>query len=831
MKHLFIALSAFFFFNTAFAQVPVGGASITGRISGTVLDSLTKKPVDYASVGLGRASSTKSTNGSITDSKGVFKIDNISPGKYKLTISFIGYQTKVITGIETTPGKPDANLGRILLSPSANALKEVTVTGQAAIIENRVDKVVYNAEKDATVSGGNAGDVLRKVPMVTVDQDGNVALRGSQNVRVLINGKPSGAVASSLADAMKMLPADQIKNVEVITSPSAKYDAEGSAGIINIITKKKEMSGVSGSVSGGLGTRQNNGNANLNINKNRLSFTGNFGGNLTWPQTSLTDIFIATNDSTHSQIGETRLKRYGYSTSGNLSYDFNANNSISSGIRYNQGGFSTDGASTKLSNAIASSLGPNSEIIDNENDNKFQGFDWNADFTHKFKKAGHEWSVAGQWTELKSNTDFETFNSRAINNDQIGKNTGINDEYTFQSDYSLPVSSKVKLELGGKFIARRIDSDYDFDKREGGDFVRNTALSNIYHYNQDVYSGYSVWTFTLKNNWGLQAGGRYELTKITGQVENETQNLSPLGNDYDNFIPSLSISKTIKTNSFRLSYSKRIQRPSLQYLNPFRNTSNPLTHTVGNPELSPEISQSVEFNFSTFIKTSVINASVYFRHTDDVIENFVAREAYQFSDGVTRDVSVSTFQNIGNNNSIGASFFGQIQPVKKLTLRGNVNLYTYKPTVNRTFASAASNNNETYLMYNAFLGGSYTILPGFLMETFAIINAPRRTAQGRNPSFNMWQLSFNKEILNKKGKLGLNMVDPFNERKSFNSSFVGNGITQTNSFSVPFRSIGINFSYQFGKMNFAPQQPKRKRGVNNDDLKQDSGQGGQGPGM
>ena len=831
MKRLLLAI-CLLSLNTVFAQMPGGGApSITGRISGTVIDSLTKKPVDYASVAMGRATSAKSTNGAMTDSKGSFKIDNVIPGKYKITISFLGYQTKVINTVETTPGKPDANLGKIILVPSAKALEAVTVTGTARLIENKVDKVVYNAEKDATVSGGNAGDVLRKVPMVSVDQDGNVSLRGSQNVRVLINGKPSGAVASSLADAMKMLPADQIKNVEVITSPSAKYDAEGSAGIINIITKRKEMSGVSGSVSGGLGTRQNNGNANLNVNKNRLSITGNFGGNLTWPQTTEVNTSIMTVDSLHSQMGDTKLKRYGFSTSGNVSYDFNNKNSISSGIRINQGGFSTDGTTTRTSTEIASSFGSPSSFIYSDNKNRFRGFDWNSDFVHKFKKEGHEITVAGQWTSLKSTTDFETLYSIQQNKDQQGDNEGLNDEYTAQFDYSLPFTSKVKMELGGKLIARRIESDYELEKREGGIFVYNPEQSNLYKYNQDVYASYSVWTFTLPKSFGLQLGGRYEHTAINGTVENQKQGNLNVNNDYDTFIPSLSISKTVKTNSYRLSYSKRIQRPSLQYLNPFRNISNDLTHSQGNPGLSPEITQSVEFNFSTYIKTSVINASLYYRHTDNVIENFVVPEDYKFPNGEVRQVSLSTFQNIGKNNSIGGSFFGQVQPIKKLTVRGNVNLFTYKPQVSTSYLAQSSNNNKTYLMYNAFLGGSYTIVNGFLMETFAIINAPRRTSQGRNPAFNMWQVSFNKEILKKKGKIGLNMVDPFNERKIFKSEFKGQNLSQSNSFAVPFRSFGVNFSYQFGKMNFNPQQGKKKRGVNNDDLKQDSGTQGGGTGM
>jgi outer membrane receptor for ferrienterochelin and colicin len=825
MRPYFIFIITFFTSISLYAQLPMGGApAITGRISGTVIDSLTQKPVDYASAALSRASSAKSTNGALTDQRGVFKIDNVAPGNYKLTITFMGYQTKVIAPVTTTTGKPDVDLGRIILSPSATALKEVAITGQAAIIENRVDKVVYNAEKDATVSGGNAGDVLRKVPMVSVDQDGNVSLRGSQNVRVLINGKPSGAVASSVADAMKMLPADQIKNVEVITSPSAKYDAEGSAGIINIITRKKEVSGVSGSLSGGLGTRQNNGNANLNVNKNRLSVTGNFGGNLTWPQISRMSINRSDLVSSSSQLGESEVMRYGFSTSGSVSYDINGSNSVSSSIRLNQGGFQTDGSATNTNISGTETIINN---ILNDNKNRFRGFDWSSDYTHKFKKQGHEITLAGQWTELRAQSDFENYYSAEPLKDQIGNNDGINDEYTAQFDYSLPLTEKVKFEMGGKSIFRRISSESDFDKRDASNgFVNNTALSNIYDYHQDVYSGYTVLTFQLKKGWGLQTGARVENTLIEGDVNNVTSDLKPFKSDYLNMIPSLSVSKSLGKNTFRLSYSKRIQRPSLQYLNPFRNVSNDVFHSEGNPDLKPEVSQSVEFNFSTFIKSSVINTTLYFRHTDNVIENLITTEDYTYPNGQTKRVSLSTFENIGQNNSLGGSVFGQISPAKGVTMRGNLNVYTYRPSVSSSFVNASSNNNETYLMYNAFVGGSVTVAKGLLAETFAIINAPRRTSQGRNPAFNMWQLSLNKEILKKKGKIGLNVVDPFNERKNFRSSFAGaNGLMQNSNFSVPFRSVGVNFSWQFGKMNFNPQQSRRKRGVNNDDLKQDGGQG------
>ncbi|MBE7178205.1 MAG: carboxypeptidase regulatory-like domain-containing protein, partial [Mucilaginibacter polytrichastri] len=270
MKRFLLAILSVLPAIAAFAQFPGGGSSIKGRISATVLDSATKKPIDYATITLYRSGGKVPLNGGLTDEKGVFKLNDVATGKYKVTITFIGYTTKTIDPVETTPKSPDANLGTIYVSAAGRTLNEVQVVGQAPVIENKIDKIVFNAERDLTSSGGNATDILRKVPLVAVDLNGNVSLRGDQNVRVLINGKPSGAMSNNLADVLRSIPGDQIKNIEVITSPSAKYDAEGSGGIINIITKKKDISGVSGSISAGVGTRQNNGNLNLNVNKNRF---------------------------------------------------------------------------------------------------------------------------------------------------------------------------------------------------------------------------------------------------------------------------------------------------------------------------------------------------------------------------------------------------------------------------------------------------------------------------------------------------------------------------------------------------------------------------------
>lgn len=835
MKHLLLLFTLFAFTLTARAQFSMGGggSSVTGRISGSVVDSISKKPIDYATITLYRSGGKAPLNGVVSDEKGNFRINNLNPGNYKVTVSFIGYPTKTIDPVTTTPGKPDINLGSIRLSPSGRLLKGVDIVADAPLIENRIDKIVFNAEKDITSAGGNATDVLRKVPLLSVDINGNVALRGDQNVRVLINGKPSGAMSSNLADVLRSLPADQIKNVEVITSPSAKYDAEGSGGIINIITKNKNVAGVSGSVSGGAGTRQNNGNLNINIKQNRLTVTANLGGNFTWPQTTPTT-FFSYNDTSLTQTNQTSLskvKRYAGSGAGSVSYDFNNFNSITSTIRFNQGGFKNNGAINN--STIDPRYGNSAYNNTNDSKNTFGGFDWNAGYTHKFKKEGNELSFAGQWSHSKVLVDYtslftpigsstQTFQNQQANND------GINNEYTLQADYSLPVNKVLKIEAGGKSIFRRINSNSDFyNQITGGGFIFNPATSNTYDYNQDVYAGYSVFSFALPKSIGLQIGARVENTQIDGKSANTLLPLQPFDNSYTTFIPSFAISKTFNgTQTFKLSYTKRIQRPSLQFLNPFLNTSNVQNQSVGNPSLSPEISQTMELNFNTFIKSSVINASIYYKHTSDIIESLVSTVPYTTTNAsgadITRNVNRTNYFNVGKNNSVGVSFFGSINPVKPLTLRASINSFTYSPSASGAFASQQSSTG-TYILYNVFGNGTLVLKNGFSAETFAILNSPRRTIQGTNPSFGFLGFGLKKEVLKKKGTIGFNTLSPFKKAINFNSNINTDHLTQSSKTAFPFRSFGINFSYNFGKINYNPQT---KKGINNDDLKQGDAGGG-----
>ena len=349
MKQIITAFFTIILLTNANAQFPFGGQkspSIKGNISGEIIDTSTNEAVGFASIVLKRASSEKILNGVISEDDGKFKIGEVTTGKYDVVISFLGYEEKIIYNVEATLKDPDVNLGQIFLYPSSILLDAVEITEERALIENKVDKIVFNAEQDASIAGGDATEVLRKVPMLSVDLDGNVSLRGSQNVKILINGKPSGMFSSNTADALKMFPADQIKKVEVITSPGAKYDGEGGAGIINIITKKADIEGIAGSVNVSAGNRQSNGNINLNIGRGRFGFTTNGGVFYSLPQDG-TSTFLRTSlssgDVLYSSSSVTETSRLGFNGSANAFYDFNAFNAINSTFTLRGFGFDTEG--------------------------------------------------------------------------------------------------------------------------------------------------------------------------------------------------------------------------------------------------------------------------------------------------------------------------------------------------------------------------------------------------------------------------------------------------------------------------------------------------------
>ncbi|MNK25920.1 Ferric enterobactin receptor precursor [compost metagenome] len=803
MKKLLLFCTALMMMMSAKAQFPMmGGGSaapkVTGRISATIIDSLTKQPVEYATVSLINTKTAKPVNGGLTDAKGKVSIQNIAPGEYKLVVGFIGYTTKNLQ-VKTTPEKPDNNVGNVLLVGSASTLNEVTIEGKKNVIENKIDRMVYNAEADATNAGGDATDVMRKVPMLSVDMNGNVQMRGSA-VRVLINGKPSGTMANSVADALKMIPAEQIKSVEVITNPSAKYEAEGSGGIINIITKKSNAEGVSGSVNASAGTRQNNGNFNLTAKSGRFSANTALGGSFAYPQETKTSFLNTTSSGDVLQNGTSDWKREGFNGSLGLDYDFNAYNNLSTNAKYNR--FYNGGPS----NSKIFANGVSNGTIDGRSDMGNNNLDWNLDYRRTSKKQGEEFSVAGQLIQGRNTNEFV--------NDQLdasgarlryteSNNIGKNREYTLQTDYVYPFSKTVTWEVGAKGILRNIRSE----------FAQNSAQD--FDYDQNVGAAYSTIAFNLTEKIKFKGGVRGEYTEIGFTNANGV----PVKNDYFNLFPSAVLSQTIKgSTTIKLAYNKRVQRPSLAYLNPFLNETNPYSVMQGNPDLDPELSHNVELGYSTFIKGSMINASLFYRNTKNVIENFV-------TDGDIPGSTLTTYNNIGTTQSFGANVFASYNPTPKWTLMTNLGVNTYE--IENKDPNRIGMHEGTYLNYNLFLRSATAFKGGWNLELFGVVNSPRYTFQSKTDPMFFYGGGVKKDIMKKQASLGLNLLNPFNRDLHIKTvSRSGESFAQTSNIYYPLRQISLNFSYKFGKLKFT-----EKKKIKNDDVKQDQQQGGGMGGM
>ncbi|MBG6236831.1 outer membrane receptor protein involved in Fe transport [Pedobacter sp. CAN_A7] len=799
MKRILLLFIVLGMVSSAKAQFPMGGGAakvtVTGRITAVIIDSLTQKPVDYATVSLVKVKDNKSVNGGLTDDKGKIVMQNVVPDEYKLSIGFMGYKTKSVQ-VKTTPERPDNNIGTIILAPTASNLKEVEISGQKAMVENKIDRMVYNADQDVTVAGGTAGDVMRKVPLLSVDIEGNVTLRGSA-VRVLINGKPSGTMANSVADALKMIPAEEIKTVEVITSPSAKYDAEGTGGIINIITKKKTAQGVSGSVNTSVGTRQNNGNVSLNAKKGRLGFTSNIGTQYAIPQDTRVEILnqnYITNRGVLQQ-GTTKANRWGYNGSAGLDYDINNYNSLSTNVKFNRFENGSDGSLDVRNINAAGDTENYSRYTDNAM--VFKNVDWSADYRRTTKKEGEEFALMGQASFGQNVNEFNTVDRLANGNSTTinGDNTGKNNEYTVQADYTYPFSKVTVLETGMKGIFRNIQSKYQDSEQD-------------FDYDQNVGAVYGVISFKLAKKTTVKGGLRAEYTKIGGQSGTELN----FDNDYFNLFPSVILSQTLKGNSsVKLSYNKRMSRPSLFFLNPFQNQNDPENKTQGNPGLSPELSDNIELGYSTYIKGSVINASVFYRNTQDVIEN-VFDPAQK----------LTSYYNVGTRKSYGANAFASYNIKPKWTVMGNFNLNTYEVDGQESGASTGVKLN-----YSAFLRSAISFKGGWNTEIFGVYNGPRYTFQGKSGAMQFYGGAVKKEILNKKGTVGINVFNVFARDLHIESVNQSPTFLQSTNIYYPIRSFGINFSYSFGKINY---NPTKKKKINNDDQKQGEQQGGMGTG-
>ncbi|MFC5409950.1 TonB-dependent receptor domain-containing protein [Larkinella bovis] len=777
------------------------------RISGLLLDSTANKPVEFATVALLKEG--KIIAGTTADAHGKFVFTKVSAGVYGIQISFMGYQPKTVSPVTVASGQ-EVEVGVIKLSPTVQKLAEVTVTEQKSLFEEKADRMIYNAEKDISVKGGDATDVLKKIPSVAVDIEGNVQLRGSSNIKVLINNKPSSIVARSVSDALKQIPADIIKQVEVITSPSAKYDAEGSAGIINIITKKNTLQGTSGSVSPNFGQWNNWQNATLSHRMKSLSISAN-GGFSDWRNKRLIDLLRSyTNEGVvTNQFQPQRVNGKGRNVYGNLTVDWDIDslNRLGAGLNY------YDGRNT---NGFDIHFEESSQGVINQyfHRDMSRTYDWagatlNLDYTRLFKKPKKELNILMMYSFEGEDSDYWSNlsnRSNAIYYREKSYNISNNKEGTIQLDFTNPLDSISTLELGTKTIFRQILSDYRIASAVDGStsFTDLPALANVFDYAQQVASAYVVYSRTPKKNWGINLGARYEHTFIQANFLNGT---APFSNQYGNFIPNVSLSRRLKKEQqIRLSYSQRIQRPQFYYLNPYVNQADSKNLYGGNPYLKPELTHSIEGNYSVSIKQTSLNASVFLRQTNNAIESINTVD----SAGVLKQI----FQNVAQNSAYGATLSANTKLTKKWSVNGSLNVF-----YNVLESAELKARNEDW-MYRINLNSTIDFGKGIKAQLFGFYNSARVNLQGKYGGFGFYNIVLQKEILKKKGTIGFGYDNPFNETIRWRNDFVGPNFVQTQHVAMYRRGWRINLKYEFGKMTNTQRQKKR---ISNDDQKAGDG--------
>jgi outer membrane receptor protein involved in Fe transport len=818
----------------AAAQAP-GLNPGSGSLTGTVLDSLTRQPVPFASIVLLLpAPSEKAAAGQSADEQGRFELTKLKPGPYRLRVSFVGY------GVRTQP--VTVTDGRLALAPislpaTAQKLGEAVVVGQKPLMEVRPDRLVYNADQDVTNAGGTAQDVLRKAPLLAIDGDDNVTMRGNSNFKVLINNKPSPTLAANLKEALKSIPADQIKSVEVITTPPAKYDGEGTAGIINIVLKKGAKQGLNGTVGANAGSRGSNGNGSLNFRQGKFNFTSSLNGGLNYNSRSTSSseqvTYRSTRNDTLRQDGTGRNTGYYGSGSLGLDYDPAEHHSLSlNGSFFSYGGTNQSGNLNRYTTPLPG-FGP---LFLRDTRSTYNG--GNAEvtgtYTRTYKQERREWSTILQYAYNgnRNGYDFSQFNNSdrpldvGLASYRERSTTRLpGHEYTLQSDYTLPLGEKKTLEFGLKGIVRLTGSQAQVDTlfpAQAAEFATSRYRGTAFDYRQDVEAAYATYNFNASEKLQVGLGGRVERTGLWAEFANTNTGIPY--RSYVTPLPNANLSYALsKTSSLRLAYSRRISRPYIYYLNPYVNRSNPISYSYGNPDLDPELTHSVELSYNNFVKTTSFNVALSVLRTGNSIEqvSFASTQPLlPVPDEIVPapNLVLTTSANVASNTAFQLNGYASTKPTEKwsLSVGGNVQYLLLRSTALDLTRRGFSGNYNVNTSYKAT---KTLTLQGNLFHSLA-----RPVLQGRNSGFIYYGLGLRQTLLKGRADVSFNAQYPFTAQRTFAYATTTPAFSQNSRFTNQQRQFRVGFTYRFGQQ----QATRQRKSIRNDDIK--GGGGGQSSG-
>ncbi|MFW9599209.1 MAG: TonB-dependent receptor domain-containing protein [Bacteroides graminisolvens] len=794
------------------------GAQITGK----VIDASTKQGMEFANISLRKTGSKEFIKGTVSDQLGAFRLDGVSNGNYVVAVSVVGYATfeKELT-IGT--GQKTINLRNILLKEDTQLLNEVQVVGQRSQMKFEIDRKVFNVDQSLATAGGSASDVLGNIPSVQVDPEGEVSLRGNSSVTVWINGKESGLSADNRAQILEQLPAESIERVEVITNPSAKYNPEGTAGIINIVLKKNRKAGYYGSLQAGVDTRGGyNAAGNVNFSSGKFESFVNVGtrvrkseGEGYTNRQNLDD-----NGNPVSYLNQLRndedTRKPVIARMGTTYHATDKDHFSFSGFGLLGRGDETDwlNYTSNIPGSFTNSLRTSAEKRKMNIGNFEIGY--KRDFS---EKSNLDLSASYNLVNITPESSFLQVSNYAggtsTSSYQFQENVMKPRKWEFQADYVTEFGEQNKIEAGykGEFLTSKSKVS-TYSGTSEGNAAFNEGLYNNFTYDQNVNALYATYSKRI-NRFGIQLGLRGEHTRTNtnslGYNQSETDHPA-YKDDYFSFYPSAFLSYQLPSNNeLQLNYTRRVSRPWGGQLNPFVNLTDSTNISYGNPLLLPQYSNSLELNYIKNWENHTLSASLYYRNTDNVIQRISYRDG---------DIMKSTFENIAKTQSAGTELILKNNLFRMIDLTSTLNFYynkldgfSYLPAGATTPVVGEADEDFSW---SARIIANVMLPWGVSLQATGDYNSRELVAQGYRKANHAIDLGLRKSFLDRKLSLTINTRDLLNSRKR-ETITSGSGFSQESVFARSGRTVGFTLTYNFGNMKGSSKRPDRQEQQNNGD--------------
>ena len=795
---------------------------IDGQVTGRVIDDALNEPLPYVNVII-KSEAGEIITGGITDEEGNFKVDRIPEGTYKVDVQFIGFKTET-RPITITRKNSRVKLGEIRLKEESTSLDEVTVVAEVSTVQQKVDRKVINVGKDLTTSGPTASDIMNNLPSVSIDQQtGDVSLRGNQNVQVMVDGKLSNVPAAQL---LRQLPSTSIKQIELITNPSAKYNPDGMSGIINIILHKNVNIGFNGNATVGLAYQETpkfNSSIDANYRNGKFNFYGSYGANINRNE----------NYGNIDRPDENSLQLFQFNDKGTsnlikVGVDFYLNDKNTLSVFTNQNLFDgeTDGLTRiRFPEAPANDI---NQMFENTNDNNSQQYNFN--YKLEFDEEGaHNIELEVDQNVFEGETFTDNIGSGAIiNPDFFEINNVDRDRTTINLDYVKPIGENGKLEAGAQ--ARLFDNviDYESDARFQNEFGEYVPTTTNFDYSRDIYSLYATYG-KKKDKWSYQIGVRAETVQVNADALRTDLNTGeelfiPFENDYTQVYPSVFLTYAAsEKNSYQFSYSRRVDRPGIGQVNPLPEWNTPLISSFGNQALEPQFTNSIEMNYTRQLEKGSITAGVFYRLIEDEINRAV------FIDPTDLNRIILTFDNFDNTSAYGIEFNTNYRPTNWWSINGSFDLFAQTqssiserldaPTDMATVDDIVRENvTVDNIIWNIRMFNNFRVSKSLSFSLFGLYRGRSEGIQFTQLPFYFVNVGMRYSFLDEnRMTFSLNYNDIFN---TMQFAFEGDRpYTQVGDFNWESQTVFAGLSYRFGGGKYRAKSRK----LRDNDEKEGSG--------